>query len=113
MEQQQQKAPSPEVIFGYFTAYQHSAVLKGAIDLEIVTAIGEGNKTTNAMAQRCKASERGTRILADYLTVMGLLTKNDGNYDLTVDSATFLDKRSRAYIGSAIHFLMEPEIAKG
>ncbi len=110
---QQQKAPSPELIFSLFTAYQQSAALKGAVDLELFTAIGEGNKDVKAIATRCKASERGIRTLADYLTVAGLLTKSGGNYDLTPDSAMFLDKRSPAYIGSAGQFLTAPELMKG
>src|SRR6266566_9226240 len=111
--QQQQKGPSPELIFNLFSAYQQSGSVKGAIDLELFTAIGEGNTTAKTIAERCKASERGIRILADYLTVLGLLTKNGANYGLTNDSAAFLDKRSPTYIGSAVYFLMHPEVKKG
>src|SRR2546422_347212 len=108
--QQTSKAPSPEGIFSLMNAYQQSAALKGAIDLELFTAIAEGNTTVKTIAQRCKASERGIRIMADYLTVNGLLTKTDGTYGLTVDSATFLDKRSPAYIGGATQFMLDKEL---
>src|SRR5436305_3355782 len=108
MEQQKQKGPSPELIFGLMGAYQQSAVLKGAIDLELFTAVAEGNATVAAIAQRCKASERGTRIIADFLTVIGLLTKKDSQYSLTPDTATFLDKRKPSYIGDAARFLLAP-----
>src|SRR5437879_4012548 len=110
---EQQKGPSPELIFSLFNAYQQSAVLKGAIELELFTAIAEGNTSVKALAQRCKASERGIRILADYLTVLGLLTKTSNTYGLTPDSATFLDKRSRAYVGRAADFLLSPYLTKG
>src|SRR5207248_2264690 len=43
--------------------------------------------------------------LCDYLTIMGLLTKQDGQYGLTGDSAFFLDRRSPACIASATKFL--------
>jgi len=111
--QQQHNAPSPESIFNLFSAYQQSAVLKAAIDLEVFTAIGEGNTTPKAIAQRCQASERGVRTLADFLTVLGLLSKNGGNYALTNDTAMFLDKRSQAYVGSVINFIMHPDLRKG
>ena len=102
---QQQSVPTPERIFNIFTAYQQSGVLRGAIELDFFTAIGEGNTTVEAIANRCKASQRGIRTLADYLTVTGLLTKSGATYELAADAATFLDRRSQAYIGSAIQFL--------
>jgi 2-polyprenyl-3-methyl-5-hydroxy-6-metoxy-1,4-benzoquinol methylase len=110
---QTSRQPSPELIFNYFNAFQQSAALKGAIELELFTAIGEGNSNVKTIADRCKTSERGTRILLDYLTVMGLLTKSGSAYGLTADTAMFLDKRSPAYLGSAARFLLAPELAKG
>ena len=96
---------SPERIFQMMTAHVQSASLKGAIDLGLFTAIGEGNSTVPAIAARCGASERGTRILCDYLTVSGLLTKANGAYGLTPEAAAFLDQRSQSYLGSAAQFL--------
>src|SRR6476660_8214636 len=93
--------PNPEIIFNMINAYQQSGALKGAIELDIFTAIAEGNTGAAAIAQRCKASERGTRILLDYLTVAGLLMKKAGSYAMTPDTALFLDKRSPAYLGTA------------
>src|SRR5581483_2654853 len=113
MEQHRQKAPSPELIFSYLNAFQQSAALKGAVDLEMFTAIAEGNATVADIAKRCNASERGTRILADYLTVLGLLTKKDNKYSLTADAAIFLDKHKPSYLGDAIRFLMAPDLRKG
>ncbi len=77
------------------------------------TAIGEGNTTASALANRCKTAERGMRILCDYLTIMEMLTKNDDQYALTLDSATFLDQRSPAYLGGTIGFLSSPELLEG
>jgi SAM-dependent methyltransferase len=50
------------------------------------------------------------RILCDYLTIMEMLTKQGDRYGLTLDSATFLDKRSPAYLGSATEFLCSPQM---
>jgi len=96
---------SPERIFQMMTAHVQSASLKGAIDLGLFTAIGEGNSTVPAIAARCGASERGIRILCDYLTVSGLLAKANGAYTLMPESAAFLDQRSQSYLGSAAQFL--------
>jgi hypothetical protein len=75
-------------------AFHRTAALKAAIELDVFTAIGEGAATADVLAQRCHASERGMRILCDYLTVIGFLTKTGNHYALTQDSALFLDRRS-------------------
>jgi SAM-dependent methyltransferase len=100
--------PSPLLFFKTMTAYQHTAALKSAIELDLFTAIGEGNTSAEAAARGCRASERGTRILCDFLVIMGFLTKENGRYGLTADSAAFLDRRSPAYIGGAVEFLGSP-----
>jgi ubiquinone/menaquinone biosynthesis C-methylase UbiE len=58
------------------------------------------------------ASERGIRILCDFLTVSGFLTKEEFQYGLAPDAAMFLDRRSPAYMGSAARFLTAPEMVK-
>jgi 2-polyprenyl-3-methyl-5-hydroxy-6-metoxy-1,4-benzoquinol methylase len=97
--------PSPQLFFQTINAYQRTEALKAAIELEVFTAIGEGNGTPAEIAARCKTSERGMRILCDFLCVMGFLTKEEGRYSLTQDSAVFLDKRSPAYMGSTTEFI--------
>ncbi len=107
-----QSQPSPQLFFETINAFQKSAALKGAIELDLFTAIAEGNHTSESIALRCQASQRGTRILADYLTVIGFLTKSGDQYGLTADSATFLNRHSPAYLGGAVGFLLHPEHAK-
>ena len=101
---------SPERIFTAGNAYQQTAALRAAIELELFTAIGDGAQTVPTIAAQCKASERGTRILCDYLTIVGFLTKTGGSYQLTPESAFFLTKRSPAYLGGTLEFLASPEI---
>jgi len=102
--------PSPQLFFQTINAHQRTEALKAGIELEVFTAIGEGNTTAAAIAKRCQTSERGMRILCDYLTIMEMLTKQGDRYGLTLDSATFLDKRSPAYLGTATDFLCSPEM---
>ena len=102
------KPVSPEFIFETINGYQRTAAIKGGVDLDLFTAIGEGNSTAAAIAKRCNASERGIRILADFLVVSKLLTKSGSDYGLTPDAAAFLDRRSRAYMGSVTQFLLAP-----
>ncbi|MEP6569194.1 MAG: class I SAM-dependent methyltransferase [Acidobacteriota bacterium] len=99
------KQPTPQLFFQTINAYQQTEGLKAAIELEVFTAIGEGNATAPEIAQRCKTSERGMRILCDFLCIIGFLTKDGNRYGLTPDSAVFLDKRSPAYLGGVTEFI--------
>jgi ubiquinone/menaquinone biosynthesis C-methylase UbiE len=102
--------PSPLLFFETVGAYQRSAALKAAIDLDVFTAIAEGANTVPELAAKCQAAERGIRILCDYLTILGFLTKAENRYGLTPDSALFLDRRAPTYMGGAVEFLLAPEI---
>jgi 2-polyprenyl-3-methyl-5-hydroxy-6-metoxy-1,4-benzoquinol methylase len=105
--------PSPELFFDTVSAYQRTAALRAAIDLHLFTAIGDGAQTVPAIAAACQASERGIRILSDYLTIVGFLTKSGGaSYQLTPDTAAFLSERSPAYMGGTMEFLCSPEILR-
>jgi len=104
--------PNPMRIFQTFNAFQQTAALRAAIELDVFTAIGDRQTTVEEIAQRAKASERGVRILCDYLTVLGFLTKNETHYGLAPDAAMFLDRGSPAYMGKATRFLDAPEMVR-
>src|SRR6185312_5923617 len=97
--------PNPALIFDTLLAYQRSAALRAAIELDLFRAIGEGSTDVKSLATRCKASERGIRILCDYLAIIGLLQKENGQYRHTPTSATFLDPASPACLAAASQFL--------
>ncbi len=105
--------PTPDLIWATFNAYQRTAALKGAIELDLFTAIAEGATTPAALAPRCQASERGLRILCDFLVVNGLLLKDGGRYLLTPESAAFLDRRSGSYLGGCVQFMNSPMLMRG
>lgn len=107
---QHAQAITPEGIFGALNAFQLSSALAGAIELDLFTAIDEGATDAAALANRCHASERGCRILCDYLTIHRLLTKSEGRWGLTPETALFLSQKSPAYLGSAARFLHSPEM---
>ena len=105
-------APSPELIFETLNAYQRSAALRAAIELDLFRAIGEGPGDVESLAKQCAASTRGVRILCDYLTVIGLLEKAEGRYRHTPSSAVFLDPSSPACVASIARFLGHPYMAE-
>ena len=109
----QPEGPSPALFFQTVNAHQRTEILKTAIELELFTTIAEGIGTPPSLAQRCGASERGVRMLADSLTVAGFLIKENSKYTLTPDSALFLDKRSPAYLGSTMDFMLSQPLLEG
>ena len=105
--------PTPERFFNAVNAYQQSEGLRAALELEIFTAIAEGNSTAAAIAKRCQAAERGVRTLCDFLTIHEFLTKHGTEYGLAPDTAAFLNRKSPAYIGGAVEFLLNPQVREG
>jgi ubiquinone/menaquinone biosynthesis C-methylase UbiE len=111
-EAQAGKQPTPALFFDTLNAYQRSQAIKTALELEIFTLIGEGKTGVKAIAESSQASERGTRILCDFLVIMGFLTKQGDEYSLTADSAMFLDRKSPAYLGSVTDFILSPHLTE-
>ena len=103
-------APNLSRLFDTFTAFQRTAALKAALDLDLFTAIGTGAATVADLAQRSGAAPRGVRSLCDRLVVDGLLAKDGDRYTLGPDASAFLDRNSPAFVGSAIDFLTSPVI---
>jgi len=102
--------PSPALIMSGLMAHQVTYALIASIELGIYTAIESGATTVAELAAACGASEKGTRVLCDYLCVHGYLSKAEGRYANTADTAVFLVKSSPAYMGSIVEFLASPEL---
>jgi 2-polyprenyl-3-methyl-5-hydroxy-6-metoxy-1,4-benzoquinol methylase len=103
---------TPTVVFENLQAFQRTAALKAAIELDVFRAVGQGPGDVASIARHARASERGTRILCDYLVVIGLLQKVDGRYQHTPSSAAFLDPTSPSCLASMAQFLSNPEMRK-
>lgn len=106
----EQQGPTPERIHQIINAFQSSAALKGALDLDLFTALGRESKSAAELAQAVGASERGVRILCDFLTVGGLLEKEGMQYRSSPDSVLFLDRSSPAYFGSVGRFMLSEDV---
>jgi SAM-dependent methyltransferase len=115
--------PGPEVsplfFFQHINAYQQTATLMAALELDVFTQLAEATspeeRTVQALARKIKASEKGTRVLCDFLTVQGLLVKHDAEgpyawYQPTRDAAAYLDRRSPQSLANAPKFLAPPPI---
>jgi 2-polyprenyl-3-methyl-5-hydroxy-6-metoxy-1,4-benzoquinol methylase len=106
------KKASPEAIFNMLNAYQQTAALRTAIELDLFGIIGAGVTSAEAIAAKAGAKVRGVRILCDALTIHGLLAKTEGRYELSPDAAVFLDSKSPACIAPIVGFLGRSELTK-
>ena len=90
-------------------AYQRTAALIAAVKLDIFSLIGAGTATSDELAEKTGASKRGMRILCDFLTVIGLLQREEGIYRVESVARRYLDKASPAWMASAVEFFAAPE----
>ena len=104
------QGPTPALFFDAVSAFQRTEALRTGIDLDLFTHVAAGRHTSAEIASACGADPRGVRILADYLSIIGFLNKQGDRYDLTADSAAFLDRNSPAYVGGALEFLLAPKM---
>ncbi|MCA9472649.1 MAG: methyltransferase domain-containing protein [Nitrospirales bacterium] len=111
--QQSMTGASPQRILEAINAHQRSAILKAGIDLGVFTAIDEGYESVPALAERCATSERGMRMLADGLAILGFLTKDENHYGLMPDSKAFLVSSSPTYLGGTVDFMLSAPLYDG
>ncbi len=99
---------TPGLVFEMLQAHQRTSALAAAIELDVFRAIGEGPGDVASIARKCASSERGIRILCDFLTISGVLVKENGSYRHSPTSAVFLDPTSPASLASIATFLNNP-----
>jgi SAM-dependent methyltransferase len=112
MENHAEAPLNPGLVFEMVQAHNRTAALKAAIELDIFRAVGEGPGDVASIARHSAASERGVRILCDFLVINGVLAKENGRYKHTPTSATFLDPRSPACMASVAHFMSQPQVTE-
>lgn len=105
-------SPSPALFFETINAYQRTEALRTAIEIDLFSPMTSGPRTADELAATCKASPKGVRVLADYLTILGFLKKTDHRYELTPDAAVFLNRKSPAYLGGTLQFLLTPSLTE-
>jgi 2-polyprenyl-3-methyl-5-hydroxy-6-metoxy-1,4-benzoquinol methylase len=104
------QGPSPALFFDTVNAFERTEAIRSALELDLFTLVAGGQRTAAQLAAACQAAPRGVRILADYLTVIGFLQKQGDQYELTPESAIFLNRRSPAYLGGVVDFLLTPDL---
>jgi ubiquinone/menaquinone biosynthesis C-methylase UbiE len=102
------ETPNPLRVFDALNSFQRTFALKAAIELDLFRHIAAGATRVPELSARLQASQKGVRVLCDYLTISGFLQKQGDVYALAADTALFLDSKSPAYVGSGVFFLAHP-----
>lgn len=90
---------TPDQLMQMIQGVQASAVLKAGLELHVFDAIADGKHAVDDVAEAIDADRRGTRILLDALAALGLLTRDDGQYELTPVAADHLVSTKPMYLG--------------
>src|SRR5262249_16857602 len=98
----------PEAIMQLFQGAQATALMAAGIDLGIYGAIAGGARTADQIAAAIKAPARSTGMLADALSVIGLLAKKDGGYSLSPVAAEHLVPGKPMYMGDIAGIFANP-----
>ena len=83
-------------------AYWQSCTLHAAVVLDIVTVLDTRSMTAAALAAKLRTDLRGTEVLLDALSALGLLTKQDASYTATSAAFRLLHRDSPDYLGHII-----------
>jgi hypothetical protein len=96
---------SPDLFLDRLWAFQETAALKAALRLGVFDALEPGPASAEAVAGAAAIAPKGARVLCDFLTIKGFLTKADGLYALTGSSRVFLTRASPASLAGVVEFL--------
>ncbi len=90
--------------------YWRSCTVHAGVKLDVFSAIGNKELSSEDVAQKVNADKRAVAVLLNALTAMGLLAKTDDKYRNTPFGGSFLSKDSEKYIGYMVmhhHHLVE------
>ena len=84
--------------------FTRSQMMFSAIELDLFTAISDGNKLVETLENRLNVDKRALKIFLDGLVGIGFLEKDgDGRYQNPPDVEQFLVKKSPDYIGGMVN----------
>jgi len=95
-----QEIVTPARIMQLGLAFWGSKALLSAVELNVFTELGKAPADAETLRKKLNLHERASRDFFDALVSLGLLTRKDGVYSNTPETATYLDASQSAYIGN-------------
>ena len=94
--------PEGDRIYALFTEAYKPQIIRIALALDVFSPLTSGISNAEGVAQACKCEVVGIRHLLNYLTSLNILIKQDDEYFLSAEAATFLVRGKKAYVGELI-----------
>ena len=103
---------TPEKVMRYAWGYAPPLIIEAAVRNKVFDALSSGPMTVAEVSDATGASERGLASIMNALTGLDLLTKDDGIYALTPESAAFLVSTKPSYLGGMMAHMSSQLIPK-
>ncbi|HCU24975.1 MAG TPA: hypothetical protein DF383_08160, partial [Deltaproteobacteria bacterium] len=94
----------PELIQNIAWGHVRTQVLATAVELDLFSAVHNGNGAVEKIARNLNLPLRSTRMILDALVGMGLVGKTRGLYKLEPEARTFLLRGEPGYLGAFLQF---------
>src|ERR1700688_4425241 len=99
--------PNPEKVMQIITGGWATAILGGATQHGLFTALEGNPATAETIAKKTEISLRGAQALLDGLTGLGLLSLSEGLYRNSPDASSFLVKDKPSYLGGMAEVFLQ------
>ena len=93
---------NPEKILQTGLAFWASKSLLSAIEIGLFTELASGPASFDALRTRIGLHPRSAKDFLDTLVALGFLSRSDGTYANTPETALFLDKKKPSYLGGIL-----------
>jgi SAM-dependent methyltransferase len=104
----QNKIPEGDRIYELYTGVYKPQIIRIALGLDVFSPLKAGPAKAEFVAQVCKCEVVGISHLLDYLTSLNILGKQEDEYSLSCEAATFLVRGKKAYAGDLIMNFVGP-----
>ncbi|MEX0447828.1 class I SAM-dependent methyltransferase [Xenorhabdus sp. SGI246] len=101
---------SSSVFYDTVNSFYKTSAVRTALELDIFSIIGEDGKTIKQIAESCQASERGVRILCNYLVSIDFMCIEGNRFFLNREMSLHLNRKSPYYLGGTTKFLLSEYI---
>jgi hypothetical protein len=96
----------PDRIMRLGYAYRKAKALLSAVELGVFTALSQGPLDADALRSKIGIDSRGARDFFDALVALGVLDRDEtGRYLNTPETALYLDRDKRTYLGGELEFI--------
>jgi SAM-dependent methyltransferase len=100
--------PEGDRIYDLYTGVYKPQIIRIALGLDVFSPLNTGPAKAEFVAQVCKCEVVGITHLLDYLASLNILEKQDGEYSLSYEAATFLVRGKKSYTGDLIMNFVGP-----